>query len=38
VAEVQTSNLVGDDFPIPGVAVLMLSVGSPVSQFVPQTQ
>ena len=37
VAEVQAGGIIGDDFPIPGVAVLMLSVANPVNQFVPQT-
>ena len=36
VAEVQAGSLLGDDFPIPGVAVLMLNVANPVNQFVPQ--
>jgi hypothetical protein len=38
VAEVLNGNLVGDDFPIPNVAVLMVALTQPVSQFVPQSQ
>jgi hypothetical protein len=37
VAEVQNGALVGDDFPIPNVAVLMVNMLNPVSQFVPQS-
>ena len=38
VAEVQNGKLVGNDFPIPNVAVLMVNVAAPVSQFTPQAQ
>lgn len=38
VAEVQHGGLVGEDFSIPNVAVLMVSVNNPVNQFVPQSQ
>jgi len=38
VAEVQGGSLVGNDFSIPNVAVLMVSVTNPVNQFVPQAQ
>ena len=38
VAEVQGASLVGNDFPIPNVAVLMVSVTGPVNQFIPQSQ
>jgi len=37
VALVQNGGLVGDDFPIPNVAVLMVSLTSPVNQFLPQS-
>jgi beta propeller repeat protein len=37
VAEVQNGNLQGDDFPIPNVAVLMVYMTTPVTQFVPQS-
>ena len=37
VALVQNGALVGDDFPIPNVAVLMVALTNPVSQFVPQS-
>ena len=37
VAEVQNGILVGDDFPIPNVAVLMVNVARPVTQFKPQS-
>ena len=38
VAEVQGGTTVGNDFPIPNVAVVMVSLVNPVSQFVPQSQ
>jgi len=38
VAEVQNGSLVGTDFSIPNVAVLLLSLSSPVNQFTPQSQ
>jgi hypothetical protein len=38
VAEVQNGNLVGNDFPIPNVAVLMVNLAAPVPQFTPQAQ
>jgi beta propeller repeat protein len=38
VAEVQNGALVGNDFPIPAVAVLMVNLAGPVSQFMPQSQ
>lgn len=38
VAEVHNGGPSGDDFYIPNVAVLMVSVVNPVSQFVPQSQ
>jgi hypothetical protein len=38
IAEVQDGKLVGNDFPIPGVAVLMVNLAAPVPQFTPQTQ
>jgi len=38
VAEFQSANLRGDDFPIPNVAVLMVNMSGPVNQFVPTTQ
>ena len=38
VAEVQNGQLVGNDFPIPNVAVLMVNLAAPVQQFTPQTQ
>jgi beta propeller repeat protein len=31
-------SLIGEDFPIPNVAVLMLQVSSPVNQFIPTDQ
>jgi beta propeller repeat protein len=37
VAEVQGGSLVGNDFPIPNVAVVMVNLTSPVSQFTPQS-
>jgi beta propeller repeat protein len=37
VALVQGGNLVGDNFPIPTTAVLMVSMANPVSQFSPQS-
>jgi beta propeller repeat protein len=36
VAETQNGALVGEDFPIPNVAVLMVNLLDPVSQFMPQ--
>ncbi len=36
VALVQGGVLAGDDFPIPGTAVLMVSMANPVNQFSPQ--
>jgi len=38
VAEVQNGALVGDNFPIPNVAVVMVGLAHPVNQFVPQSQ
>jgi len=38
VAEVQDGKLVGNDFPIPNVAVLMVNLAAPVPQFTPQAQ
>jgi hypothetical protein len=38
VAEVQNGKLVGNDFPIPNVAVLMVNLAAPVQQFTPQAQ
>jgi beta propeller repeat protein len=38
VAEVQNGIPVGNDFPIPPVAVLMVNLANPVSQFIPQSQ
>ncbi len=38
VAQVKAGALAGDDFAIPNVAVLMLTVTNPVNQFVPQAQ
>ncbi len=38
VAEVQNGALVGDNFPIPNVAVVMVGLAHPVSQFAPQSQ
>jgi len=38
VAEIQNGALVGDNFPIPNVAVLMVALAQPVNQFVPQSQ
>lgn len=38
VAELQNGNLVGDNFPIPNVAVLMVALANPVNHFVPQSQ
>jgi hypothetical protein len=37
VAEVSGGNVVGDNFPIPATAVLMVSVTNAVSNFVPQS-
>jgi beta propeller repeat protein len=37
VAEVQGGGLVGDNFPIPNAAVLMVSVTNAVNQFSPQS-
>ncbi len=37
VAEVQGGGMAGDNFPIPNTAVLMVSVGSAVNQFTPQS-
>ena len=37
VAEVQGGTVVGDNFPIPGTAVLMVSVINSVNQFIPQS-
>ncbi len=37
VAQVQNGNLIGNDFPIPNVSVLMLELANPVNQFVPQS-
>ncbi len=37
VAEVQGGSVAGDNFPIPGTAVLMVSVASDVNQFIPQS-
>jgi beta propeller repeat protein len=37
VAEVQGGTVVGDNFPIPGTAVLMVSVTNAVNQFIPQS-
>lgn len=37
VAEVQGGRVIGDNFPIPGTAVLMVSVTNPVSGFIPQS-
>lgn len=37
VALVQNGGLVGDDFPIPGVAVLMVNLNNPINQFMPQS-
>lgn len=36
VAEVQGGALQGEDFPIPGTAMLMIDVASPVANFSPQ--
>lgn len=36
VAEVRNGALVGTDFPIPNVAVIMVDVANPVNQFTPQ--
>lgn len=38
VAQVQNGGLVGTDFTIPNVAVLMVSLTNPVNQFTPQSQ
>jgi beta propeller repeat protein len=38
VAEVQNGGLVGNDFPIPSVAILMVNLAGPVQQFIPQAQ
>jgi hypothetical protein len=35
VAQVINNNLVGHDFPIPHVAVLMLDMANPVTDFTP---
>jgi hypothetical protein len=37
VAEVLGGSVEGDNFPIPGTAVLMLSVSNAVNQFTPQS-
>jgi hypothetical protein len=37
VAEVQGGSVAGDNFPIPGTAVLMVSVANEVNQFIPQS-
>ncbi len=37
IAEVQGGSLVGDNFPIPGTAVLMVNVTNAVNQFTPQS-
>jgi beta propeller repeat protein len=37
VAEVQSGSTVGDNFPIPNTAVLMVSVTNAVSNFVPES-
>jgi beta propeller repeat protein len=37
VAQVQAGGLVGDNFPIPNTAVLMVSVANAVNQFTPQS-
>jgi hypothetical protein len=37
VAEVQGGGAVGDNFPIPGTAVLMVSVANAVNQFIPKS-
>lgn len=37
VAEAQAGGVIGDNFPIPSTAVLMISVTNPVSGFVPQS-
>ncbi len=37
VALVQSGNVVGDNFPIPSAAVLMVSMANPVNQFTPQS-
>ncbi|MGA2558009.1 MAG: hypothetical protein ABSG04_17205 [Verrucomicrobiota bacterium] len=38
VAEAQDGKLIGNDFPIPNVAVLMVNLAAPVPQFTPQAQ
>lgn len=38
VAEVQNGSLIGNDFPIPNVAVLMVDLANAVNSFTPQTQ
>jgi beta propeller repeat protein len=38
VADVQNGAVVGTDFPIPTVAILMVNLAQPVQQFVPQAQ
>ena len=37
VAEVHNGAVIGDDFPIPNVAVLMVNMAQAVNQFVPST-
>jgi hypothetical protein len=37
VAEFQNGRLIGNDFPIPTVAVLILEMAGPVSNFTPQS-
>ena len=36
VASVQNGTLIGEDFPVPNVAVLLLDMAAPVNQFKPQ--
>jgi hypothetical protein len=38
VADVQNGAVVGNDFPIPTVAILMVNLTQPVQQFAPQAQ
>ncbi|HEX4122219.1 MAG TPA: hypothetical protein VH619_16500, partial [Verrucomicrobiae bacterium] len=38
VALAQNGGVVGDNFPIPNTAVLMIGVSNAVNQFVPQSQ
>jgi hypothetical protein len=38
VADVQDGAVVGNDFPIPTVAILMVNMAQPVQQFTPQAQ